>query len=394
MESGKYVLISGFNIHDNNRGTAALSYGAISFLKEKNLLTEKQILVNFRRIKNFFRAKNRGCFEEKISTADGNWTHITFNVFFLEVALYMRLGILFPFTSFGKAMRQISLVAAINGGDGFSDIYSTETFLGRLYDIGYAMRKGIPVIILPQTLGPFRDKRNLLIAKRILKYANMVYVRDDKFTDELMKMNMKYELTKDLSAFMKPQSWDIAIPKNSIGINVSGLAYSNTFRTLSGQFEQYPALIDELIRHFQKKGLTVYLIPHSYNYNNPEQSNDDIVACREAYNKLKDKQNVVFLDENLTSPKIKYVISLMSFFIGTRMHANFAAIYTGVPVFGLAYSFKFDGAFTANGLDGRKQTAKINNLLKREIPTVIEKIESVYQQYVDSKIGYENEQGL
>lgn len=43
----------------------------------------------------------------------------------------------------------------------------------------------------------------------------------------------------------------------------------------------------------------------------------------------------------------------MSFFIGTRMHANFAAIYTGVPLFGLAYSYKFEGAFNANGLDGK-----------------------------------------
>ena len=89
---------------------------------------------------------------------------------------------------------------------------------------------------------------------------------------------------------------------------------------------------------------------------------------------------MVFLDEDLTSPKVKYVISQMSFFIGTRMHANFAAIYTNVPVFGLAYSFKFDGAFTANGLDGRKQTAQINNLLKKDIPVVIEKIDSVYQR--------------
>ncbi len=385
MENRKYVLISGFNIHDNNRGTAALSYGAISFLKEKNLLKNGQILVNFRRIKNFLKPKNRGCIEEVISTADGEWTHVTFNVFFLEVTLYMRLGVLLPFTSFGKAMRQISLVAAINGGDGFSDIYGTTTFINRLHDTGYAMRKGIPVIILPQTLGPFSDNGNLLIAERILKYANMVYVRDDKFTGELRKMNVKYELTKDLSAYMKPQPWDISIPKNSIGINVSGLAYSNTFRTLSGQFDQYPALIDELISHFRQKGVTVYLIPHSYCYNSPEPSNDDIVACREAYNKLKDKKNVVLLDEDLTSPKIKYVISQMSFFIGTRMHANFAAIYTGVPVFGLAYSFKFDGAFTANGLDGKKQTAKVNNLFKGDIPAVIKKIESVYQQTGNSK---------
>ena len=385
QEIKKFVIISGFNLQQNNRGNSALSYGAISFLKGKGWLKDEQELVLFRYYNNPFKKVNRSI-HVSINRIDGSDVKCNIvPVFSLHAWLCYQFGILLPFTRYKRIVKQVAYEAADYGGDGFSDIYSTETFLGRLYDIGYAMRKGIPVIILPQTLGPFRDKRNLLIAKRILKYANMIYVRDDKFTDELKKMNVKYELTKDLSAFMKPQSWDISIPQNSIGINVSGLAYSNTFRTLSGQFEQYPALIDELIRHFQKKGLTVYLIPHSYNYNNPEQSNDDIVACREAYNKLKDKQNVVFLDKNLTSPKIKYVISLMSFFIGTRMHANFAAIYTGVPVFGLAYSFKFDGAFTANGLDGRKQTAKINNLLKREIPTVIEKIESVYQQSVNPK---------
>ena len=82
MEDGKYVLISGFNIHDNNRGTAALSYGAISFLKEKNLLKNKQKIVNFRIIKNFLKPQNRGRIEEIISTADGDLTHVTFNVFF------------------------------------------------------------------------------------------------------------------------------------------------------------------------------------------------------------------------------------------------------------------------------------------------------------------------
>ena len=47
-----------------------------------------------------------------------------------------------------------------------------------------------------------------------------------------------------------------------------------------------------------------------------------------------------------------------------------------------AVSLKAGTVGTANG---KKQTAKINNLLKREIPTVIEKIESVYQQSVNPK---------
>lgn len=37
----KYFLISGFNLEDSNRGTAALSYGSISFLEEHKYLLKK-----------------------------------------------------------------------------------------------------------------------------------------------------------------------------------------------------------------------------------------------------------------------------------------------------------------------------------------------------------------
>lgn len=63
----------------------------------------------------------------------------------------------------------------------------------------------------------------------------------------------------------------------------------------------------------------------------------------------------------------------MSFFCGTRMHANFAAIYTNVPVFGLAYSYKYAGAFEANGLSA-DQTYLINNFDEFKIDVVIKKM--------------------
>lgn len=94
--------------------------------------------------------------------------------------------------------------------------------------------------------------------------------------------------------------------------------------------------------------------------------------------RLKDKTNVVFVDEDLISPRVKYVISKMSFFIGTRMHANFAAIFTNVPLFGLAYSYKFQGAFEENGLFNR--TVMINNIKNEEIDGIIARVEKVYQQ--------------
>ena len=99
-------------------------------------------------------------------------------------------------------------------------------------------------------------------------------------------------------------------------------------------------------------------------------------------NNLDNKNNVYLIDNDLTAPQIKYSISKMSFFIGSRMHANFAAIYSNVPLFGLAYSYKFAGAFTSNGLDGEKQTVMINNIQEKDIDDIIKKIESFYNSVI------------
>lgn len=378
-EMKKYVIISGFNVRDNNRGTAALGYGSLNFCVQKGYLNPGQELVNFMYVKKFWNYKD---YTETYNIDGVTYKRTIVHVTEWEYSLYKKYNVLLPWSKYSKIIKNIELVACINGGDGFSDIYSTPTFHSRLVDTEIGMRERIPVIQLPQTLGPFSEESNYNAAKDILQYSSKVYVRDDKFISELDKMGVKYELTKDLSAFMMPEPWDIDIKPDSIGINVSGLCYSNKFRTLSGQFEQYPELIDRLIRHFQQKGKTIYLIPHSYRYGNPEENNDDMVACKMAYDRLADKTNVIFVDKDLISPQVKYVISKMSFFIGTRMHANFAAIYTGVPLFGLAYSYKFAGAFNANGLDGEKQTAMVNNIKEEDIDDIIQKIETFYLESI------------
>ena len=376
-KSKEYIIISGLNLRDNNRGPAALGYGSVSFLFEKGFLKPGMKLLNLCPYKNFLKQRNLKNVTEVISSDGIEWTHTTLSVFFLEWWLLYKCGIRLPWTPCGRAIKRTKCVAAINGGDGFSDIYNTHTFFSRLYDTWIAMKRNIPIVILPQTIGPFELKSNRNVADEILKYAEKIYVRDDKFVTELQTMGLEYEITKDLSYYMKPQPGNVEVVPGSIGINVSGLAYSNKFRTLSGQFEAYPELIDHLITRFQELGKIVYLIPHSYNYLYPEYANDDMEACQATYNRLKDKTNVIFINKDLTSPQVKFVISKMSFFIGTRMHANFAAIYTGVPLFGLAYSYKFEGAFRENGVFD-DNVEMINNIKKENIKGIIDKVESFY----------------
>lgn len=380
MKEKKYVDISGFNLQQPNRGNAALSYGAISFLEKQGLLSTDNELIFFQYFRNPFKAKYLRKKTITVQVEGKTYKYNIIPVLGIEKWLCMKYKLLLPFTRYGKLMKQVAYEAADYGGDGFSDIYGDNLFLARLNQSLPFMKVGIPIIMLPQTIGPFSKKENFDIAVNILKYADKIYVRDDKFSDKLEQLHLPYHKSKDLSAFMKPEPWNIDIKENAIGINVSGLAYSNKFKDLANQFDTYPELINQLIEHFQKKGCNIYLIPHSYRYNNPEIDNDDMEACKAAYKRLKDKKNVTLIDLDLSSPKVKYVISKMKFFVGTRMHANFAAIYTNTPVFGLAYSYKFQGAFDANGLDGKKQTVMINNINTQEIANIIKKIDDVYNE--------------
>ena len=368
-------ILSGLTLRDNNRGTAALGYGAFSFLLDKGFITKEQEVLRFIPTRNIFR---RDYVEEK-NIQGKIWRFHNVYILNFEILLAKHFEITIPHSKLWRFMREVSLVASINGGDGFSDIYGTRLFHFRLTESHIAIAHNVPLLLLPQTIGPFSHADNYQLGKKILQYADKVYVRDRKYTEELDKMGVKYEECKDLSAYMKPEEWNIDIQPGAIGINVSGLAYSNSFHTLAGQFDEYPNLINELIKYFQEKGKPIYLIPHSYNYAQSEESNDDMEACRMAYERLDDKTNVTVVDYDMIAPQVKYVISKLSFFCGTRMHANFAAIYTNVPVFGLAYSYKFEGAFTSNGLDGEKQTAMINNITNEDIAIIIKKVDVFYK---------------
>lgn len=376
------VIMSGFNLESSNRGTAALGYGSVTFLKEKGFLNDGNELVKIRVLSDDWNKLKKGYIQSQNLIIQGQ-KYTMNNVFIssFEYALAIKAGIILPFGILHDVLTHTLFVAAINGGDGFSDIYGTQKFLNCIIDCKLALLKRIPLIILPQTLGPFKKESNYKWAKKILRHANYVFVRDDKFVVELQKMGVEYSLSKDLSAYMHPEIVDFEIKDNAVGINISGLAYSNKYRNLAGQFDAYPALIDALIIHFQKKGCPVYLIPHSYNYGKPDYADDDFEACLIVFDKLEDKTNVYFVDKNLISPQIKYVISRMSFFVGMRMHANFAAIYTKTPVFGLAYSYKFAGAFKANGLS-EKQTYLINNMSLSQVDDVVNQIDYVYNDLV------------
>lgn len=374
----KYFIISDFYIRSNNRGSAALGYGAIVFLMQKGYIDADCEIVRY----SFYRNPFRRHHNNKIEELDINgqcWKLHTLSVWSFEKLLY-RIGLHFFNTAFRRTVKHLKLVAALNGGDGLTDIYGEKLLEYRLPEMKFAIEFGIPFVVMPQTIGPFLSDANKERILAFLRLADKIYVRDTNFVRVLEQEGLQYEKTNDLSYFMKPVPVSMTIQKPCVGINVSGLAYSNNFGNLVGQFDAYPRLMSELVKLFQSKKLNVYLIPHAYNVKQPETNNDDMVATRQFYETLEDKTNVHFVDVDLISPQVKWAISQMDFFVGTRMHANYAAIFTHIPVFGLAYSYKFKGAFEENGIYNR--TADIKGLPESKIADVVKAVDMAYQEDV------------
>lgn len=64
MVTKKYLIISDFSIRSNNRGTAALGYGAIAFLLENGYIDDSFEIVKFCFYRNPFRHNHKNSVEE------------------------------------------------------------------------------------------------------------------------------------------------------------------------------------------------------------------------------------------------------------------------------------------------------------------------------------------
>ena len=125
----KYIDISGFDLGTSNRGTAALGYGAIPFLERKGYLKDKQELILFHRYKKFWKLSNILIRKEVLHVNGKTYKRTIVPIHDLEYRLVQKFGIILSFTQFGRYVKKVELEAAIYGGDGFSDIYGTRTFM-------------------------------------------------------------------------------------------------------------------------------------------------------------------------------------------------------------------------------------------------------------------------
>lgn len=246
-----------------------------------------------------------------------------------------------------------------------------------------ALLAGKPLYLLPQSIGPFKFKRDYFLVKWPLSRARAVMVRESKSLELINKIGVPksrcYLLPDMAFAFhgesqSNGQEW-----LQSQGIN------PNTDRPLLGltviDWEaQYQSFTDQknfeeaiaaTIRYFVNRfGGKVLIFPQCLG---PTMNEDDRLPARRILSKVNDISSSVRVIETPISPGLlKSVYGQMDLFIGTRMHSNIFAISQGVPVLAIGYLHKTLGIAQTVGIknwvldiqeiDDKQLIKKLNDL--------------------------------
>ncbi len=268
-----------------------------------------------------------------------------------------------------RTLVNADIVADISGGDSFTDMYGLRrVFYICLPKILVIMLKK-DLILLPQTIGPFKSILAKAIARYILNRASIIYSRDRIGLSEYvssLKMNAvngKARFCYDVGFVLepaKPNKIEISSLLNTgnsrymvVGLNISGLLYNGgrTRNNMFGLKVDYQQLILKVITlQMQHENAIVLLVPHAFHP--PEHFESDQGVCAQVYDLLRERygNRIKLVPGTYDQSEIKYIIGMCDFFVGSRMHACIAALSQSIPTVAIAYSKKFKGVMDSIGV--------------------------------------------
>ncbi|KGJ71969.1 hypothetical protein GY21_18545 [Cryobacterium roopkundense] len=240
------------------------------------------------------------------------------------------------------------LVIDSRSGDSFSDIYG----LRRLAVMGavseFASQAGVPVVLGPQTIGPFQTRSGRVLARRSLTRASVVMARDSASAECSSGLGRPVDVvtTDVVFAIARPR---VARTRDVI-FNISGLLWHDNPHVDSARYRD---LVTRVYRSLVSEGREVTLLAHVVNPSSLTQGSLDLQGPQPATSPnldndvpaIQDFARRVAPDCEIIIPTglsdVRSTIASGRVVIGSRMHACLNGLSVGVPAVPLAYSRKF-----------------------------------------------------
>ncbi len=231
------------------------------------------------------------------------------------------------------------------GGSLIQDITSTKSLLYYLYIIRLAKKKGIPVMLYGNGIGPIGKTLNKKLAAKVLNTVDVITLRDYESLQLLETLGVtapKIKITADPALSLSVSNTDNA--KSVLG--KYGLKDGEKFFCLSvrkwknmGDCAKSFADICETVS--EKFGLTPVIVPMQYSKDMPiSREIYDLANCR-----------CILVDESLQADDILAVLKLSEAAVTVRLHMLIFGTLAGVPVLGVDYDPKVSSFSKFAGLE-------------------------------------------
>ncbi len=195
-------------------------------------------------------------------------------------------------------------------------------------------KKGVRTVLWGCSVEP--SKMNEYMKNDLLNY-DLIVARETLTYNSLKEIGVNVKLCPDPAFQLNKVEKELPknfIENNTVGINISPMVLNN--ETEKGMtMKNYISLIEYIINN---TNMNIALVPHVI----WEDNNDDRVPSKELYEKFKDTNRIILIEDN-NCEVLKGYISKCRFFIGARTHSTIAAYSTCVPTLVVGYSIKAKG---------------------------------------------------
>ncbi|MDV7354471.1 polysaccharide pyruvyl transferase family protein [Rhodococcus oxybenzonivorans] len=239
-------------------------------------------------------------------------------------------------------IRKYDIVLDTGGGDSFTDIYGLRRLVLMAYVHRAAKKSGVPLVLMPQTIGPFHSLLGNVIGTGALRRMTAVFARDPVSADYSMRRGRPVDgISTDL-VFALPIPEAASSSARDVIVNVSGLLWApNSHVDFSKYRESTFSLIDALI----SRGRRVSVLAHVLD---SDMADNDVPAARSVAEYYGSRVELLVPGHLSEARSLMATAELV---IGARMHACLNALSVGTPAIPWAYSRKFEPLLSALGWD-------------------------------------------
>jgi polysaccharide pyruvyl transferase WcaK-like protein len=238
----------------------------------------------------------------------------------------------------------------------------------RMMEVSVAKFFGKPLVMFPNSVGPFRTKVGMLMSKLALNNFDSLIIRDSVSFDLMKKMRVvpKVTLTSDAALLF---SADLKVPvrkfdPSSLGVCIGVYSQSLSEKDFQDFIVQNANALDEII---ERHGLNVFFFPHYIS----GFENDDLEVSKAVLSRMKHRDRAkVFKIDSLD--EFKRSLEQMDLLISSKMHPMVLGTSGYVPTVCIAYDYKQTGFLTDLGLE-----RCLIPLKEVKAETIVSKVEAV-----------------